>query len=296
MLVFDSGNALFKFPGAADAQSTERAKFILQKMGALQTKAFVVGQRDLNAGAVWLAREAKASGVTALSANLVGPDDKPLFAPSTIVDVDGTKIAFIGITAPGNYGEATARPILPAARNELLKLKGKANITIVLAATSFADALQLSNELKGQIDFVAQSGEVRGMGIAQKGPGNFVLPSGERGRAVGRLDLTLSAPTGPFGDLSEQERAAQIVQIITRQLDEVQKRKAAAKDAAVKAELDKTAKDFETRKKQAEADMKAAKASRAFKLSFVGLGSDVIDDPEWQKEIDRIDPPAQRGH
>lgn len=297
-LVFDSGNALFRVPGGdADPQLAARAQFILSRMGSLGTKVMAVGQRDLNAGAPWLVREARTAGVTALSANLFGPEKQKPFAGSAVVTEGGVRVGFIGVIAPGPYGEFTAGPPLTAVRNELPNLKGKADIVIVLAATSYADALQLSQELKGGVvDFIVQSGEVRGVGMAQKGSQNFLMPSGERGRAVGKLELTVGAKKEPFSDLGEKERALQTVTIINNQLAEVQKRKAAAKDKSVRAELENTEKQFLARKKQAEADAKAASSGRAFKLTFVGLGSDVADDPAWKAEVDRIDPPASRGH
>lgn len=295
-VVFDSGNALFKQPGLNDPKALERARFILRKYGALGVKAMAVGARDLNASAPWLQREADAAGVEVLSVNLVGPDSKPIFKGSTIVTEGELKLAFIGATAPGPHGEVTAHPPLPLVKAEADKLKGKADVLIVLAAMTYADALQLSNELKDSVDFIIQSHDNRGIAIAQKGPGNYLLPSGERGRHVARVDLEVGGKAR-FQDLGEYERDQQVIDILDRQLAEVQKRKKAAQSAEVKAELHKTEAEFQKRRKDLLAQQGGGKkSSRTFKLQFVGLAGDVKDDPEWKKEVDRIDPPGSRGH
>lgn len=278
-----------------DEAARKRAKFILHKYGALGVKAMAVGARDLNASTPWLQREAKEAGVTLLSANLFGTDNTLAFAASTIVEAGGVKVGFIGATAAGPHGDFTAKPALPLIKAEAAKLRGKTDLIVVLAAVTYGDSLQLSNDLKAAVDFIIQSNENRGISMAQKGPGNFVLPSGERGRHVARVDLNLSGK-GALSDIGELERNAQVLKILDKQLEEVRRRKALAKEPALKAELAKTEGEFHKRKKQQLAAQGGAKADRTFKLQFVGLGSDVKDDPDWRKEIDRIDPPAGRGH
>lgn len=295
-MVFDSGNALFKQTGLNDEKAQARAKFILQKYGALGVKAMAVGARDLNATAPWLAREAAAAKVELLSVNLFGSDDKLVFKPSLIAEEGRVKVGFIGATAVGPHGDLNARAALPLIKAEALKLRSKVDLIVVLAAVSYADSLQLSNELKSSVDLIAQSNENRGISIAQKGPGNFLLPSGERGRHIGRIDVTLGG-NGELQDIGELERNKQVLQILDKQIEEVRRRKKLAKEASLKAELDKTEAEFQGRKKQQLAEQGGAlKSGRTFKLQFVGLGSDVKDDPEWLKEIDRMEPPGTRGH
>jgi 2',3'-cyclic-nucleotide 2'-phosphodiesterase (5'-nucleotidase family) len=254
-----------------------------------------VGARDLNASAPWLQREASAAKVEVLSVNLFGADNKPVFKPSVIVEEGGVKVGFIGATAIGPHGDLNARAALPLVKAEAEKLRGKTDLIILLAAVSYADSLQLSNELKGSVDLIAQSNENRGISIAQKGPGNYLLPSGERGRHVGKIELVLGGK-GPLQDLSELERNKQVLAILDKQIEEVRRRKKLAKEPSLKAELDKTEADFQARKQATVAEQGGPTSNRTFKLQFVGMGSDIKDDPEWVKEIDRIDPPGKRGH
>lgn len=294
-VVFDAGNALFKQTGINDEKAQQKAKFILQKYAALGVKVMGVGARDLNATPAWLQREAAAVGIEPLSVNLVDTGGKPFFKASKVLTEGGLKLGFIGATAVGAHGDFTAKAALPLVKAEALKLRPDVDLVIVLAAVSYTDALQLSNELKESVDLIIQSHENRGSGIAQKGPGNFVLPAGERGRHIARVDLSLGGK-GPLQDLGEQERNAQVIKILDNQIQEVRRRKLAAKDAALRAELDKTEIEFQRRKKQELAAMGGKKSDRTFKLQFVGLGGDVADDPEWKKEIDRLEPPNTRGH
>lgn len=293
--MFDSGNALFKQTGLSDEAAKMRARFILRKYGALGVRAMAVGARDLNASAAWLSKEAAEAKVEPLSINLVTAEGKSLFKPSVVVNEGGVRVGFIGATALGPHGDLTARPSVPLIKAEAAKLRPATDFLVVLAAVSYADALQLSNELKDLVDLIVQSNENRGAGIAQKGPGNFLVPSGERGRHVGRVDVALSGK-GPLQDLSEVERNAQVVKILDKQIEEVRRRKALAKDASLRAELEKTESDFQRRRKLVLQEAGIAKSSRTFKLQFVGLGRDVADDPEWMKEVDRIEPPGSRGH
>ncbi len=301
LLVVDSGNALFQHTGmAVDGAMQHRARFILKAMGQVGTSAMAVGARDLVAGPAWLKQEAEKAGVPLLSANLVDAKGTRLFAPSKVVEVQGRKIALIGVSPEGPVGDGAGvkgNPGASAVKAEARKLRSKVDVVVVLAALPYAESLRFAQTLGGSVDFILQSHDSRGTGSAQKVEGNFLMPSGDRGRQVGRLVLDLSGK-GTFVDSGESKRDQQTLEILDKQIVEVKHRIAAAKDAQAKAPLEKTLKAFETRKSEialrASAGGKGA-AGRKMTLDFVALDPTFgKGDPTLAAEAQRIDPTG--GH
>jgi 2',3'-cyclic-nucleotide 2'-phosphodiesterase (5'-nucleotidase family) len=294
VLVLDSGNALFSNPGLRDPALKKRAKFVLEAMGKIGTAAMAVGARDLDEGSAWLKTEAAHAGVTALSANLVDAKGNLVFPASKVVEAAGKKIALIGVSPEGPVDldtSTTGKPMAPAVLAEARKLRKSSDLVIVLAAVPYSDSLQLSNALGGSVDFILQSHEGRGSGAAQKAEGNFVLPSGDRGRAVGRLVLDLSGE-GPFVDSSAMERDDRTLKILDDRMADISKRLEATKDPAARAELKKTLATFEARKKQVGGELSSAGkgGGRKLHLDFPLLTSDYNDDPGLAAEVSRIEP------
>lgn len=291
-LVLDSGNALFRDPVQVDDAARQRAAFILTTMGQLGTRAMAVGLRDLTGGLDFLEATAAKAGVALLSANLTVGGKRPLPGALT-VDVKGVKVALIGLTAvgavPGDKA-ATAGPTLEAAKRELGKL-GKRDLTVLLAATSYADALQLATELKGQVDLVIQSGEPRGNQAPQNVGGVFVLASGQKGQAVGKLALSLGG-TGPFADEGEQTRTRTELDYVNGQVRTIEERLAVAKDARGKADLERMLVEMKGRRDEMakKAGVGVAAGARTLKLDWVLLGADVADDKPLRDAVLKIEP------
>ncbi|MGA9522082.1 MAG: 5'-nucleotidase [Myxococcaceae bacterium] len=300
-LVVDSGNALFQHTGVpVDGSTQHRARFILKAMGQMGTVAMAVGPRDLIAGPGWLKKEAEKAGVPLLSTNLVDAKGTLLFAPSKVVEIEGKKVALIGVSPEGPVGKdagVKGNPGASAVRAEARKLRSKADIVVVLAALPYAESLQLAQQLGGSVDFILQSHESRGTGSAQKVEGSFLMPSGDRGRQVGRLVLDLSGK-GAFVDSGELKRDLKTLEILDGQIVEVKRRIAAAKDADTKAPLEKTLKAFEARKNQIASRASTGDkgpAGRTMNLDFVALDPSFgKGDPTLAAEAQRIDPTG--GH
>jgi hypothetical protein len=300
-LVLDAGNALFRNAGVATEADKARAAFILDVMERQGTRVAAVGQRDLSAGAAWLEARAKTSKVKWLSANLMR-HDKPLFDGSAVVDVAGARVAIIGLTAPGPVApekDVQAAPTLAAARSALERL-GKRDLTIVLAATNYADALQLSVELAGQVDFVIQSGEFRGTQPMQRMANHaaLVFASAQRGQALARVKVSLGAGKGPFLDLSESDRDRQQLEFVSGQVKRLEERLRLSKDQAANAELKKTIAELKAREKtlQAELAKRAGPDARTVQLDWVLLGPEVADDPKLKEEVLKYEPTYAGSH
>lgn len=293
-MLVDAGNALFKNPGLKDADAKARAAFILGAMGKLGTHAMAAGARDLNLGAGWLKTQADKAKVPVLSANLVDQKGKAVFPASRLVEVGGQTIAFIGVSPAGTLGDGNARgtPIAAAVAAEAKKLRAKKpDAIVVLAAVPYADALQLSREAGSLVDLILQSHEGRGQGTGQRGEGNFVFPTGERGRQIGKLVVALGGK-GPLIDRQELARDEQTLRILETQVTEVGKRLKMASDPKAKAQLQETLRQFEARKAEVKARTEAARKTggRELSLEWMTLTSQFQEDAALAAEVRKIEP------
>lgn len=290
-LVVDSGNALFKFPGADDAATRARARFILGGMGQAQTAAMAVGARDLNAGHAWLQQAARAARVPLLSANLEDTDRRRVFAPSAVLEAGGRRVGVLGLTAPGRHGVLVAGPLLKVARAEAFLLRQrKVDVVVVLAAVPYGDALQLTRELGADVDLVIQSHEGRGASAAQPVGEGWLVSSPDRGRAVGKLSLQLSG-SGKLRDVGEVARDRAALAHLDGQVAEVKKRMAAASAPDVKAALRSALDGFEQRRRDLRERSGKPGEGRGFELGYLSLGPDVAADPGLQAEASKLEIP-----
>jgi 2',3'-cyclic-nucleotide 2'-phosphodiesterase (5'-nucleotidase family) len=293
-LVLDAGNALFRAPGLSDEAAKQRAKFVLDTMGALGTQVMAVGTRDLVAGLPWLLEASKGAKVKLLSANLREKTKDGERAPldgSTVLTAGALKVGVIG-ASPADTGG----PALPAVREQLKKLKGKVDLTVLLAAVPYPDVLQLSTELKGDIDLILQSSDSRGSN-PQWNEGNEVISSGERGRSVGRLDLNL-AGKGPWVNVDQVATEKQLLEGLDARVKELKERRKGVTDKAALQELDTTL--IEMTKRRDEQAKKAgagtAQGARTLKLTWVALDKNLADDEPLKAEVLKYEPTYAAPH
>jgi 2',3'-cyclic-nucleotide 2'-phosphodiesterase (5'-nucleotidase family) len=302
VLALDSGNALFRNGGAATDDDKARAHFILDVMGREGVRAMAVGARDVSGGLDFLLAEGKRSKVKLLSANLKR-GGVAVFDAAVVLDVSGLKVAVVGVSAPGplvpNATDVVAEPTVAAVKAALAKL-GKRDLTVVLSATTYADAMQLAGALKGQADFVIQSGEFRGTQPPQliDGTDVYLLASGQRGQALGKLQLDLGSGSGPFVDLSSVDRDRQQLEFVSSQLKTLEQRLAAVKDQGIAGDLKKARDQLRAREDSLKKAVAApvAKGARSLKLDWVVLGSDLKDDPALKAEVLKFEPSFAGQH
>jgi 2',3'-cyclic-nucleotide 2'-phosphodiesterase (5'-nucleotidase family) len=184
-----------------------------------------------------------------------------------------------------------------AAEARRLRQQEKADVVVVLAAVPYDEALRLGERVEG-VDFVAQSHEGRGVGIAQRGALATLIPPGERGRQLAKLELTLDGPPGRFVDVSEQVRAKEGLRIIEQNLARAKERQAAAKDEPSKQALGQTVASLEARRASLEKTVAGGETGtrRTHLLSYIQLGPDVPGDPDVQRLVERIEPPGSAAH
>jgi 2',3'-cyclic-nucleotide 2'-phosphodiesterase (5'-nucleotidase family) len=290
-LVLDSGNALFRVMGGASDEDKRRAAFVLDTMGALRTAVLGVGFRDLSGGPEFLTAEAKKANVQLVSTNLE-LNGKPAFPRSALVERNGVKVAVLAASGTGAVPGAPGLvgvPPLAAIRAELERLPAR-DLTVLISAAGYEEAIALANELSGTVDLVIQSGEFRGTVPPQPIKDAVLLASGQRGQAVGKLSLTLGAPKGPFTDLNEAARDKELLAHLDRQLKALDERLAAATDAAAKKSLAALRTDMKTRRDAQAKKVKAVQGARTLELEWVLLGTDVKDDAAVKAKVLEIEP------
>ncbi|WP_181790753.1 5'-nucleotidase [Myxococcus llanfairpwllgwyngyllgogerychwyrndrobwllllantysiliogogogochensis] len=311
--MLDAGNALFRSRdsgGAPDARA--RAELLLAQMDAQGTTAMAVGARDLNLGVDFLRKQTRKSKLKLLSANLVDAKGTLLFPASTVVDVGGLKVGVVGASPattqpepmePLAQGKAAGvmrqgLPVAPAVAAEAKRLRQKERVDLVvlLAAVPYDEVLKLANEVEG-VDFVMQSHEGRGSGIPQRMAMTTIVPPGDRGRQLAKLELSISGP-GRFVDNSEVARTRDGLRIVETNLAKARERLAKSTDEVQKRSLESAVASLEARRTALEKTVAggATPAARTHLLSYIQLGSDVPADPAVQKAVERIEPPGSAAH
>lgn len=290
-LVIDSGNALFRTLGGASDDDKKRASFVLSTMGALGTSVLGVGHRDLSAGPAFLIAEAKKANVQLVSTNLE-LEGKPAFPKSVVVEKNGVKVAVLAVTGlgpvPGVMGLMGAAQ-LPALQAELKKLPAR-DLTVVLCTSGYEEAMALASALDASVDFVIQSGEFRGTVPPQKVKESFLLASGQRGQAVGKLELSFGKTKGTFADLNEAARDQELLANLENQLKSVDERLKLAKDPEGKKALETLRKDMKARRDEQAKRLTTTIGGRTLKLDWLMLGQDVKDDEALKAEVLKIEP------
>ncbi|WP_199738747.1 5'-nucleotidase [Corallococcus sp. CA054B] len=303
VLALDAGNALFKT--LADGQDAKpRAELLLEQLDAQGYAAMAVGQRDLVLGVDFLKKKTKGAKLKLVSANLVDAKGQPLFPASVVTTVGGLKVGILGVSPESADGAAVlpagvrGLPVGPAVTSEVKRLRQKEQVSLVvlLAAVPYVEAVKLAQGAEG-VDFVVQSHDGRGVGMAQRQGVSTLVPPGERGRQVAKLELSVEG-TGPFADLSEANRARESQRMVEANIARVQERLKTEKNEDARRSLQETLTSFEARR-DALARTAAAQGpatGRTYQLTYLQLGADVASDAAVRKQVERVEPPGSAGH
>lgn len=278
VLVLDAGNALNRAQGAADAP---RTRLTFELMARLGTRAMAVGPRDLAEGVDALRALSAGSSMKLLSANLAR-DGKRVFDSGAVFPVGGVKVGVFALTAPGRYGDVDATELKAAAKEALATL-GPRDVTVLLAAIPYEDALVLARELP-QVDFMIQSGNERGtvapQRVDEKPP--VVFSSAQRGQALGRLEVRVGAKK-PFVDLAEADRVKDQLKTVDGYLSFV---RGNSKDVQeLKARRTKLQREL--------SEMESPRTS-TFRFTWQVLNSAYAEDAEWRSEVLKVEPPRAK--
>ena len=287
-LLLDGGDALFKStvipPGDPGTKETTKAELIISCMGGVGYNAMAVGERDLVFGYDALVAKAKAANLTLMSANLM-KDGKPAFEPRKLFKVGGHSVGVFALSmAPAAVpatGLTRADP-QDTAKEQVAALKKEgAELIVVLGHLDNIEATDVLNHVEG-IDFMVNAHTGR-VGQPQAIGHGFILPSGERGRQVMRLDLTLNG-NDKFVDMTQMEDAKRRVDFLTTQIQSMKDR--AKREPQNAASLNQSAIQLEKQKADAEKLAAAKPEGRSFRPTTIVLDPTVAFEEPTKRRVD----------
>lgn len=245
VLVVDAGDLLLpqvfhsdKLRPAPAGEWERRARLILSAYRRMGVTAVLPAERDLGLGPEKLKKLLKSEGVSAVAANLVGEDGRPLFDRDRLVSVAGIPVGIFGVVAPlpedaalwktwrlrATDPEATAREEVSS-----LRARGAKMIVALLHLGPIGAAQQLLQNVPG-IDWAVQGHTGMQLEPPSVVGGARLLDAMSQGKLAGRLDIHVVGGSYTFKDRGAR---AQLLTIITdhrKQLSDLARR--AAEDKA----------------------------------------------------------------
>ena len=218
VLIVDSGDLFFAFaPGENPEKNLAKARLIGRAYKHMKTAAINVGDLDLLQGVDFLRGE-YSQGLPLISANLLDPSTKaPIFSPYVIREEAGVRIAFFGLLpsefAPdiasaiknANEGKILIKEPVEVARQTVQKLKGQADVIILLSDLGLFKDQMVAREVPG-IHFVLGGHEGRFVNKSQPAGSTHIFQSSVKGMYVGQLRLIFENPPSPFKDEGETQQ------------------------------------------------------------------------------------------
>ncbi len=199
-LLLDAGDFLFKQWMPPTQRQVGRARLLMDLYAKMGYKAICVGIRDLANSWEFLKKEADARGLSLLSANLLH-NGKPVFKPYGIFEVNGVKVAVIGLT--GSLPRALLSDGLSlldphdALLDLIPRLRTQADFCIVLSNLGYAQDRRLVKDIHG-IDVVIGSGPGSRLQRPVRVGDTYLLRGYSKGKAVGKAEIALESDSDKF--------------------------------------------------------------------------------------------------
>jgi 2',3'-cyclic-nucleotide 2'-phosphodiesterase (5'-nucleotidase family) len=218
VLAVDSGD-LFFYPrsGAPADRQLAKAQLIGRAYREMGAVAVNVGDMDLTQGLDFLRAE-QGQGLPLVSANLVDPSTKaPIFSPYVIRETAGVRVAFFGLLPSefppelgttiqsANEGKILVKDPVEAARETVRKLKGQADLIVLLSDLGQAKDQLLAKAVPG-IHFILGGHEGRFTRKSQESGKTHLLQSSAKGMYIGQLRMVFKNSTSPFRDEGEAQQ------------------------------------------------------------------------------------------
>lgn len=251
----DSGNLFIKkLKRGCGNNKPGNVDLILTSYKHMRYDAINVSQVDLALGVPFLVKKAKAMDLPFLSSNLVdNKGGKTVFYPFIIRKIDGVRVGIFGLMDtpmdPIKLGRYAVRNPDDTAREVLNSLKGKVDLVILLSSLSNKKNVRLLRDLSG-IDFIITTDKRNHAPTRVKQA--YMLSPGNRGRYLGRLDITLSSLKRPFGfkDISRKDTVKRNLDWTERRIIQLKDKKGDILKSANDRIKEKFARELERLEKQ----------------------------------------------
>jgi 2',3'-cyclic-nucleotide 2'-phosphodiesterase (5'-nucleotidase family) len=217
VLTVDSGDLFFApSSGASSEKDLAKARLISRAYKHMGAAAINVGDLDLLQGVDFL-RSEYSQGLPLISANLLNPATKaPIFSSYVIRQAAGVRVAYFGLLQsefpPGarstvknaNEGKILIKDPVEAARETVQKLKGQADLIILLSDLGLYKDQTVAQVVPG-IHFILGGHEGRFTKKSQQTGSTHILQSSVKGMYVGQLRLVFENPASAFKDEGEAQ-------------------------------------------------------------------------------------------
>ena len=185
----DSGNLLFSRSGQFGPDSAEAvtARALAQSYSLLGYHAVGIGARDLSAGLEILYQSTEL-GLKWTSANLYDTGGDRLFEPYQQTEVNGVRIAMVGITGPGSSSTSGYRIADPGQELTALlpRLERSVDLILLLSTLSLRENVALAEQFP-QIDIIIGADTSTGNLKPVLAGSALVTQTANRGQYVGLL-------------------------------------------------------------------------------------------------------------
>ncbi len=221
LLQLDAGETLLQGLAARRDEAPElRSDLLGDLMSSIGVHAMTPGPTDLLAlGVDGLRRFDARTTFPLLSATWSLPDGQALFPPSAVVEVDGLRVAVVGLSAPPAAAETRdlviTQDAVEAAQAAVDELP-PSDLVVALSNLSEADADRVAEEVSGlALVLTTRSGR---HDPPRRGSGSLVVEVPSRGRYLTLLSVQSGAPSGWPAEESDHELLARSWQL-AEQLD-----------------------------------------------------------------------------
>jgi 2',3'-cyclic-nucleotide 2'-phosphodiesterase (5'-nucleotidase family) len=224
-LVVDAGDLFL--PQGSRAETERQANLVAAGIAGGGIDAFTPGEDDLAIGVPLLKKVTAAFKIPVVSANLYGRDGQRLFAADRLLDVAGTRIGVLGVTAPPTATDANrwrdagivVRDPADAAREsaEALRARGAQIVVALVHAGLPAENRRLAAAMTG-VDWAVLGHSALNLESPESSGGARLLEAQSEGKNLGRLDLHLVGAARTFVDRGERAEIASILADHRRQL------------------------------------------------------------------------------
>lgn len=289
LLILDAGDLLY--PTISKPPSEDRKGIMNLKAMAIVTAlnhmgcdAITIGEDDLLWGKENLLEIMKRAEFPVVSANLRDSGSgKPLFRPYIIKQMEGLRVGIFGLfprprhSTEGRFSGLTVLEPSAIAQKVVSTLRKKSDFVILLSHLGYPKDQELARKVDG-INVIV--GGHTGVNLSHPRiiRNTIVLQVGEKGRYLGRVDITINDLSRPFVNVATRE-------MLRKRLSQIEtKLKALGREGPREPAKDKRTRDIlERRKAEAERILKLYEDHNQVANRIVPLTEKIPEDSECER-------------
>jgi hypothetical protein len=187
-----AGGGIYDSYTAGRAADSLRTIAAIDAMGTMRYDAAVVGDDDLQYGAVWLAQRADAAGLPLISANCLASGNKRFVPAWRIFVKNGIRFGIAGLTSPdrlsGSDGSIIVQPPLQALKKIWKELQSASDYQVVLSHLG-EEAIAAIVDSFPDVDLIVNGHRKSAQYPAKMIGRTVVMQFGFQGKKLARTDL-----------------------------------------------------------------------------------------------------------